>query len=1642
MVTRKFWFWAVVTVCLSCSIHAAMVEWTGGGTPGIWEDADNWDDGVPGADSEVLFDSDRILVNLGGDTEITSLAVGANATGDRWLLLGEHTLTLGSIINNSPETLFDIAVDLTAKAGGLTVSADTAPIILCGAGPDYVETFTLADDMVVEGNHDTYIYGPVTGAGGLVKQGDGTLVIHVVGYINDFSGDMRLEGGLLVLDGYHPNDADPGDETGNALGQGDIYLCNGTLAFAGSLDDMYSMINPVQTITIDGTVTIDAAHSTTVSYGAVEIQQYEVGLADDSERDLWFTNNTEIGNGDGVSHITFGNAADGDNLIIEFELANEEVSDSSTMTLLAAGGDKHNLTVHAEVEIEHKVTGDGGLRMTADSTGFLLMVNPDNDFTGGFEIAGGAVAINEDALGTGTFTVTGGDSVESVKLTGMLQDYGYVDGAWKDEDKNPWDGSVGVADIANNVEMSGKFTAAGLQIVEMDDYFEDDEDVPAVFIGSKLNISGAVTLTGDTEIAVVTESEVEDGVSSTAVNALSGLTGDNYFELGISGDIGQAGGARTLTKSGEGKLILNGTNAFTGGLNVLEGIVELNGGEAVENTVVVTVAQDAEVIFNTDEVIGGLSGAGTVDGSGDTITLGSGTSNFTGTLENQLGITVADGTHTISSVLSMDNLTVDGGVATLSGDNTYDSGIAITAGTLTLTGTTTLGAGAIVNAGTLVGKTTSIGATAVELATGSTLKAATGGLVMADGTVTVDADASFTLNSTDDLLTLINPTFDGDATINQTGGRNASLNNLDNTDDNTLTLASGKLYLIGDEIWAKADGGIGGIVAGAGTTLILDTVIHYDDAITETGGTIVKTTNFYAGDTDAYLDDLDEGGGADQENLNLKADAVLATSQGGELEIDRNVSVGAGNTAKIVGESTVVVNTALNAGNGATLELDEQSTMQVGGALNVNAGETLNVTGGGILAINSSNAALQDTATLAVNEAKLSLGSANATGSAQVALNNATVEAPTTEVAINKAVVGGNVEFSGNKVVVNTLDTSGGASSLKTSAAGVDVAALSGANNVAVAEGKVTLTGDSTGFSGAVGVNEDAELEMGTGSVLGGALNLAGQGTINGTVKGLVEVDNAAALLTGTGDFEGGLSMLQGILEPGQSPGEIEVSGGDFVLGAGATLNIEVDSAGNHDSIHITDDSNANLVTGARIIAVAIGNGKDGSYNIITLDGAGEIQVDGVGQAADADLIAFAHDTEMATISALVVDGTGKIVVMDVDFSASNVELLTGVGNHSVMSLARLLDSETTALTGDLTAIIGQAQAAGNASQVAAAYAQLTNQLQASASAAASSVVSSVNTNLGRRMQGARAAARNGTGPTDGVLVASLTPTAYTPAGNDGWIGFFEGYGSWGDRKNDGGAVGYDYDTYGALLGAEKFVRDDVLIGGSVGYGRTNVDGNDKLSKLDVDSLSLSFYGTWFSDDTYLSMTFGYGYHSYDSVRKIAFAVPPLRAKGDFKAHTFTLAPEIGKLFTCNDMEIEPFAGLSFTHFRQQSYREKGAGAANLDIDSCTDNSIISELGVRFRRTWSLNNGGRLTPQLKLAWRHDFGDEVVSTVRLAGANASFKTTGIDVVSDIFNVGVGVDWQMNKSRTLYTQYDADFGSGFKSHTLQAGIKILF
>ena len=106
--------------------------------------------------------------------------------------------------------------------------------------------------------------------------------------------------------------------------------------------------------------------------------------------------------------------------------------------------------------------------------------------------------------------------------------------------------------------------------------------------------SGTVTLAGGTVLAV----SIDSGTTT------------------FSGQVGGGDATSGLTKAGAGKLILAGSNSYTGPTRVDAGTLELSGIDALADTSAVTLANAAGVQLNVtrSETVGRLSGGGSLGG--------------------------------------------------------------------------------------------------------------------------------------------------------------------------------------------------------------------------------------------------------------------------------------------------------------------------------------------------------------------------------------------------------------------------------------------------------------------------------------------------------------------------------------------------------------------------------------------------------------------------------------------------------------------------------------------------------------------------------------------------------------------------------------------------------------------------------------------------------------------------------------------------------------------------------------------------------------------------------------------------------------------------------------------------------------------
>jgi outer membrane protein OmpA-like peptidoglycan-associated protein len=110
-------------------------------------------------------------------------------------------------------------------------------------------------------------------------------------------------------------------------------------------------------------------------------------------------------------------------------------------------------------------------------------------------------------------------------------------------------------------------------------------------------------------------------------------------------------------------------------------------------------------------------------------------------------------------------------------------------------------------------------------------------------------------------------------------------------------------------------------------------------------------------------------------------------------------------------------------------------------------------------------------------------------------------------------------------------------------------------------------------------------------------------------------------------------------------------------------------------------------------------------------------------------------------------------------------------------------------------------------------------------------------------------------------------------------------------------------------------------------------------------------------------------------------------------------------------------------------------------VSDATATSTSSLLGVKFNMTDMMGDGA-LTPTLKVAWRHNFDDNVWTVNAafdgLAGSN--FSVNGRNLSKDSLAVGAGLGYAFSGDVTAMLDYEGDISSDRVTQSVMGRIKI--
>jgi autotransporter-associated beta strand protein len=367
----------------------------------------------------------------------------------------------------------------------------------------------------------------------------------------------------------------------------------------------------------------------------------------------------------------------------------------------------------------------------------------------------------------------------------------------------------------------------------------------------------------------------------------------------IIGNIDESGGARSITKNGNGSLILNGNNSYSGGFTLNEGTVQvgssggdlglftgfgtgtltINGGTIGTRTAASFTTENDSIWIANFALYRGQTGQVTWNHEGD-VTLGA---NITHTVPNNSFILNVSGN--IGETGGARSLTLNSGnlTMTLSGNNTYSGGTTLTSGTLRINSATALGSGVLnLNGGTIdntSGSAVTLSTNNVITLGGTVAFSGSNDLNLGNGDTSFAGARTITLNGTNSTLTL-----GGVLTNTQNNNNNLTVNGAGNT------LVLGGLALSSNNTNRTVE------FRGTGNVLITGAVVNggasnvgsltKGSAVAHTGTLTLAGTNTYAGTTIVNYGTMQLGNGGTTGSLT--GTSSIAVNNDANLTINRS----------------------------------------------------------------------------------------------------------------------------------------------------------------------------------------------------------------------------------------------------------------------------------------------------------------------------------------------------------------------------------------------------------------------------------------------------------------------------------------------------------------------------------------------------------------------------------------------------------------------------------------------------------------------------------------------------------------------------------------------------------------------------------
>lgn len=312
------------------------------------------------------------------------------------------------------------------------------------------------------------------------------------------------------------------------------------------------------------------------------------------------------------------------------------------------------------------------------------------------------------------------------------------------------------------------------------------------------------------------------------------------------------------------------------------------------------------------------------------------------------------------------------------------------------------------------------------------------------------------------------------------------------------------------------------------------------------------------------------------------------------------------------------------------------------------------------------------------------------------------------------------------------------------------------------------------------------------------------------------------------------------------------------------------------------------------------------------------------------------------------------------------------------------------------------------------------------------------NDELGQRVSEIFLGKEAGERPQPYLVASLITPAKQTGESNHNlWLRLAGGMVRAGD-------LGFNATSQGLTMGVDKKISDGhALAGFSFGLVHSDLEWTGPGGGVKTDYARFGIYTAWLFRAFFIQTSLNAGFSQSDASRRIVFSDISRTATSHPDGWEVNPRLRLGYRLPVDRLDVVAAASLDYFRQHRDGYTESGADSLNLRVDSATNRTLRSYLGVHISKDMPLQENRMLTPSLRIGWAREMPlDDRSITAGLQGESDTFTVYGVDKTADILTAGMGVLWTSGNKISLSANCGLEYRQEITDQTLSLGLNYPF